>query len=241
MKAIFVENVTNVSRFLAGRDAVERRGAPEASWHLVMGKPGFGKTGTMTWHSLQSNTILLRAKAGWTLNWALRDLVSELGLQPERSKERLYDQAITACAIQQRHIIVDEIEHALPDRKIIEAFRDISDEVLVPIIIGGMSGVDRRLKHYEQIYSRIACVTEFQACTVEDIQKCCDGLLEIDVADDIAPLILQHTAGRLREVINYLAELERRGKKLGGSISAADLAGKILTNDGQSRSNSKVA
>jgi len=239
MKANFVE-VSNVSRFLAGRDRVDRRGAPEASWHLVMGEPGYGKTRTLAWHSLQSNTILLRAKAGWTLNWALRDLVTELGLMPERSKEKLYDQAITACAIQQRHIIIDEIEHALYDRKIVEAFRDISDEVLVPIIIGGMQEVDKRLKRYPQIYSRIASVTEFKACSVQDILKCCDDLLEIDVADDIAPLIFQHTGGRLREVINYLAELERLGKKAGGSICAADLGGKVLTNDGKSRSTSNA-
>lgn len=234
MKAKFVE-VTNVGRFLAGCDRVEHRGAPEKSWQLVMGEPGYGKTRTLAWHTLHTDSIIIRAKAGWTYNWMLRDLVTELGLLPQRSKEKLYDQVTTACAIQQKHIIVDEIEHAMADRKIIEGFRDISDEVEVPIIIAGMKGVERRLKRYPQIYSRIACVTEFRPCSLADVQKCCDDLLEIDVADDIAPLVLAHTGGRLRDIMNYLAELERIGKRKGGMICAADLGGKVLTNDGEAR------
>ena len=236
MKAKFV-SVSNVDRFLAGRDKVARRGAPEASWHLVMGEPGFGKTKTLTWHRLQTTSVLLRAKSGWTLNWALRDLVGELGLQPERSREKLYEQAVTACAMQQRDIIVDEIEHALRHSEIIEAFRDLSDEVEVPIIIGGMKGVDKRLKRYPQIYSRIASVTEFQKCSIDDVRLCCTELCEIEIADDLAALIHNHTGGRLREVLNYIAEAERIGKRSGKTVSAADLGGKVLTNDGKARRN----
>ena len=235
MKSRFVE-VDNVDRFLAGREKVEHRGAPESSWHLVMGEPGFGKTRTLTWHHLQAETVLLRAKAGWTPTWALRDLVAELGLLPERSREKLYEQTTTALAIQQRTIIIDEIDHAMYDRRIIETFRDISDEVEIPIIIGGMKGVDKRLKRYPQIYSRITCVTEFRSCTLGDVQKCCDELCEVELADDIAPLVLAHTGGRLREVINYIAELERIGKRSGTIITANSLGGKILTNDGKARS-----
>ncbi|MFK5979739.1 MAG: ATP-binding protein [Rhizobiaceae bacterium] len=240
MRATFVE-VENVDRFLAGREKVEHRGAPESSWHLVMGEPGFGKTRTLTWHHLQTDCVLLRAKAGWTPTWALRDLVSELGLLPARSRERLYEQATMALAVEQRTVIVDEIDHAMGDRRIIETFRDISDEVEVPIIIGGMKGVEKRLKRYPQIYSRINSVTEFQVCSVEDVQRCCDELCEVELADDIALLVLAHTGGRLREVINYIAELERIGKRSGEMITADSLQGRILTNDGKSRTGQRAA
>jgi hypothetical protein len=239
MRAKFV-SVSNVDRFMAGRDKVARRGAPEASWHLVMGEPGYGKSRTLTWHKIQTRSVVLRAKSGWTLNWALRDLVTDLGLLPERSREKLYEQAVTACAIQQRDIIIDEIEHALRHGEIIEAFRDLSDEVEVPIIIGGMKGVDKRLKRYPQIYSRIAAVTEFRKCTVDDVRLCCDELCEVKTADDLIPLIHSHTAGRLREVLNYIAEVERIGKRTGNAVTAADLNGRILTNDGKPRSTKQV-
>ncbi|PCI03877.1 MAG: hypothetical protein COB78_05850 [Hyphomicrobiales bacterium] len=240
MRAQFVE-VENVDRFLAGCEKVEHRGAPESSWHLVIGEPGFGKTRTLAWYYLQNDCLLIRAKAGWTPTWALRDVANELGLLAARSREKLYEQIVIAMAQNQRAIIVDEIDHALGDRRIIETFRDISDETEVPIIIGGMSGVEKRLKRYPQIYSRINSVTKFQACSVEDVQRCCDELCEVHLADDIAPLVLAHTGGRLREVINYIAELERIGKRSGELITADSLQGRILTNDGKSRTGVRAA
>lgn len=238
MRAKFVSNLSNVQKFMAGTTRVEKRGALEASWQLVEGDPGLGKTKTLEWWSTQKSVVLLRAKSGWTLPWALRDLVTELGVRPEGRSEQLFNQAMQGVARQHMPIIVDEIEHTFKDRRVIEMLRDISDLTCTPIIIGGMSGVSKSLKRFDQIYSRIADVTVFDFCTLEDVATCCAELCEgTEIADDLVAQIHVRTSGRLREIMNAIAEVERHGRKHGKKImTVADMPLTALTNDGRARS-----
>lgn len=243
MRAEFVSNLSNVQKFAAGVARVEKRGAIEACWHLAEGDPGLGKTRTLEWYGTQEDAVILRAKSGWTLHWALRDLVTELGERPASRSEHMFEQALQRVAREAKPIIVDEIEHTFHDRRVIEMLRDLSDLTALPIIIGGHSGVSKSLRRYEQIYSRIAVVTEFQYCTADDVAQVCDQLVEgTSIAPDLVALIHQRTGGRLREVMNAVAEAERVGRKRGlKEICAADMPVANLTNDGRARSARKVA
>lgn len=243
MRAEFVSNLSNVQKFAAGVARVEKRGAIEACWHLAEGDPGLGKTKTLEWYATQEDAMLLRAKSGWTLHWALRDLVTELGERPAGRSEHMFEQVLQRVARELKPIIIDEVEHTFHDRRVIEMLRDLSDLTSVQVIIGGMSGVSKTLRRYEQIYSRIAVVTEFQYCSVEDVAAVCDQLVEgTSVAPDLAALIQQRTGGRLREVMNAVAEVERFGRKRGlKEVGAADMPVVNLTNDGRARAARKVA
>lgn len=244
MRAEFVSTISNVERFTAGVARVEKRGAAEACWQLAEGDPGLGKSETLQWYAAQKEACLLRAKSGWTLHWALRDLVTELGERPEGRSEQMFEQALNRVARSAaRPIIVDEIEHAMRDKRVIEMLRDLSDLTNVPIIIGGMSGVAKILRRYEQIYSRIAVVTEFQYATVADVAEVCKQLVEgTTIGDDLVAAIHERTAGRLREVMNAIAEAERFGRKRGlKEIGVADMPLVSLTNDGRSRGRKAAA
>lgn len=239
MRAKFVDELSNVKRFVAGTTRVERRGAVESCWQLVEGEPGYGKTKTLEWWATQHDAPYMRAKSGWTLNWALRDLVTELGEKPYGRSENLFNQALQRIARREgKPIIVDEIEHTLHDRRVIEMLRDLSDLTATPIIIGGMSGVSKSLRRYDQIYSRIADVTIFQACSEEDVAIVCAALCEdTTAAPDMIREIHSRTGGRLREVMNAIAEVERFGRKSGkDTVNAADMPLTLLTNDGRARS-----
>jgi hypothetical protein len=236
MRAVFVNKLSNVQKFMAGTIRVEQRGAVEACWHLAEGDPGKGKSRTLEYWATQHDAVLLRAKSGWTLNWALRDLVTELGETPSRRSEQLFHQAMMRIARGGKPIVVDEIDHALHDRRVIEMLRDISDLTATPIIIAGMSGVGRALRRYEQIYSRIAVVTTFEDCTLEDVALICTELCEVDVEETLAATIHERTAGRLREIMNAVKEVERHGKKRGlQRVTAAEMPLALLTNDGRPR------
>lgn len=238
MRTVFVEDLSNVKRFMAGTTRVEKRGAIEACWQLVEGDPGYGKTKTLGWWANQNDAPYLRAKSGWTLNWALRDLVTELGEKPQGRSEHLFNQALQRIARTGKPIIVDEIEHTLHDRRVIEMLRDISDLTATPIIIGGMSGVSRSLRRFDQIYSRIADVTLFEACTIDDVRICAHTLIEGTGAHpDMIAEIHRRTAGRLREVMNAIAEVERYGRKHGKKeVGVGEMPLPLLTNDGRARS-----
>ena len=238
MRAKFVSNLSNVQKFMAGTTRVEKRGALEASWQLVEGDPGLGKSRTLEWWATQKDVVLLRAKSSWTPSWALRDLLTELGLRPDGRHEQLFNTALAAIARQRKPIIVDEIQHCLKDKRVVEVFRDISDMTLTPVIIGGHLGISRTLKRFDQIYSRIADVTVFDYCTLEDVAICCTELCEgIEIAEDLVAQIHLRTSGRLREMMNAIAEVERFGRKHGKKImAAADIPLTSLTNDGKARS-----
>ncbi|MEQ8747322.1 ATP-binding protein [Pyruvatibacter sp.] len=229
MRNRFVKT-SNVMAFMAGVERVKARGAVEASWQLAEGVPGLGKTRTLTWWAAKNEYVLVRAKKGWTVNWALRDLMSQLGEPPARSTEVMLNAAIASISVSGRALIVDEVEHAMAGG-IIEVLRDISDFTESPIIIGGMQGVAARLKRYPQIYSRIADVTVFKPATLADVKLCCDELADVPIAEDLVKAIHAQTGGRFREVMNAIAFAERAGRRANGPVTLEHISAKDLTND----------
>lgn len=227
---------SNVTRFLSGIATVEQRGAKEAGWLLVTGEAGFGKSRTVQWWAIQNNAVYLRAKAAITPHWLLLELVRELGHVPANSNEKLFQQALTALARDPRPVVVDEVEHTLHDSRVLESIRDISDLIEIPVILVGMERVQTRISRHPQISSRIAQVVVFKSSTEEDVQACCETLCEVKVDGKLMDEILNKTGGRIREVINAIASVERQAKrnKL-TEIGLKEMSGLVLTHDWQAR------
>lgn len=222
MKPVFA-TTGNVERFLSAFGQLERRGAPEASMMLVTGEAGHGKSRTVQWFAAQQGGIYLRAKAAWTPHWMLREVVSELGQQPERHNEGLFSQALKPLAADPRPLVIDEIEHALHDSKCLETVRDLSDLTEIPVILVGMEGVTRRLQRYPQLSSRVTQTVTFGALTVEDVQAVLGQICEVETANGAAEEIYRQTGGFIRELMDAIAETERTGGRLGRPVTGEDL------------------
>lgn len=240
MRPVFLTDTKNVSLFLAGTQRVKDSGAAEACWQLCEGKPGYGKSRTLEWWATQNNHVLLRAKSGWTLHWALKELVVALGYQPVGRSDALFQQALEALAGSKRGVIVDEVEHTLRDTRVLEMLRDISDLTGTFITIAGHAGTGGKLKRHAQIYSRISDVTLFNPCDLQDVRKICDGLAEagkgqsLYLEDDLVAEIHKRTEGRLRDVKKALANVERVARKHGlDKIALSQMPIALLTSDGQ--------
>ena len=87
---------------------------------VVDGKPGLGKTATMSRWTAQTGSIYLRAQRGWDYSWFIQELLAELSItniprgRRDRFKlviERLDDLA-TDAAIEGRpfSLVVDEAD-----------------------------------------------------------------------------------------------------------------------------------
>lgn len=237
MKNKFVEGLSNVTRFLEATRRVDTRGSLEASWHLVTGEPGFGKSGTLGWYAVKEKAIFIRAKAGWTPHWLLADLADALDITSSyNTTEKLFF-AVMPEIMKRYHddgtrLIVDEIDHAARNVKVIEQLRDLTDAAMMPLIAAGMGGAERMMKRYPQIYSRIADVTQFGPASVEDVHLVCGELSEVRIAKDLATEIQRRTGGRLRSVKNAIGRVEYTMRKhRGETITLADWGNRPLTNE----------
>lgn len=233
----FVETA-NVQRFLAGIKAVEERGAQEACICLVQGDAGHGKSNTGAWWGVKNDATFVRLKARPTPHWVLADLAFELQIvDPQRSREKLFAQIMTVLAKEQRPIVIDEAESALHDIAVLETLRDLTDLANVPLVLLGREYLLQRLQRHAHIRSRISSVVTFGPIDAGDVRRCFDEMCELPVADDLINAVTDQSEGRIREVLNAIANIERwAGKRKGaGPVSVADLGQRHLTRDVQSR------
>lgn len=238
MKSVFAP-VSNVDRLLAGMALVQKRGASEASMMLVTSEPGFGKTETLRWYvDQQPHAVYVRAKSGWTRHWFLRDVLQELGVSPQRLTEDMFRQVVGALAARPYILVLDEIEHALADTRVLEAIRDISDLTEIPVVLVGMDQVKDKIRaRFPQITSRIATVVHFQPVSEDDIRTAAGSLLDgVELDGDVVHEIHRQCEGRMRLVLNALACCERIAKsRRAARISMADVADQELIHDWKAR------
>jgi DNA transposition AAA+ family ATPase len=238
---IYCSEVSNVKRFQKGVATLDGRGAEEASWLLVEGEPGLGKTRALQWYSVQKDAVLVRAKAGWTIPWMLKDICNGLDLQPRHSSTLMFDQIVNECVMRNPLVIVDEVEHAARKIKTLETLRDLTDISGVTLIAAGMKGIRQQLKAHKQVYNRIADVVEFTPATVGDVRMLCDQLSEVTIADDLVERIHAETGGINREILNSIARIEQAMRRNKGQTITAEMTSTLaLTNDGRPRAASKT-
>ena len=227
---------SNAERFLNALTALENRSAREASWLLVTGRPGTGKSELVQWWACQQGAVYLRARTNWTAHWMLSDLLHEMGHAPGRSSEESFGQLLALLSRDPRTLVIDEIEHCLHDSKVIETLRDLTDLTEVPVIIVGMEEVRAKLLRREQISSRICQAVEFGLATKEDVKRLAGTLCEIGINDDLIEEIHQASGGVVRVVLDCLAEAERHGRRAKlKAVGLHDMAGQKLTHDWRTR------
>lgn len=214
MKKLFAMT-SNVERFLAAMKALEKRGASEASWVLLTGLPGLGKTELVEWWALSRDAVYLRAKSAWTPRAAMVELAERLGIAPAKKKAELFGQIIGVLGRTPTPLVVDEVEHCLRDAEVLEVFRDCSDLTEVPVVIVGMDAVRTKIQHHEQISSRIHQTVDFLPATLDDVRLMAATLVEgvQTFADDLIAKIHAESEGRYRLIMDALAEIERHAKR----------------------------
>lgn len=237
MKKTFVKTITNYERFRTGLTAVETRGAAEASLLLVTGEAGFGKSQTVDHWAVHTGAAYLRAKTEWTPHYFMHELAETLKLDTRGRAKDLFGRVAGVIGGQQIPLVIDEVEHCLHNNaKVLEAVRDLSDLTEVTVVIVGMEQVQAKIARHAQISSRIAKVVEFKPASIEDVSEFCTQLAEVQIAEDLVTEIHRQSAGRVREVLNAIATVERTAQRNGEKIiHLGDMAGQVLTHDWQAR------
>lgn len=228
MKNRFVQ-VSNVGRLAEAVARLERRGAREKQIVVVAGEAGLGKSRTVTWWAVHNGAVMVTCKPTATPNWLLSDLVRELGLAPRQSTAQLFGQAVEALATDPAPVVVDEVEHAMgDDARPLDTLRSLADLVEVPLILVGREGTREKLQRQRQIWTRIGGVAEFVPLSVGDVRLCCDELVEGRVADEVVAEVHRQSEGRIREVMQAVAQVDGLARANGGTVSLDEIgAGRL--------------
>lgn len=243
MKPVFVQT-SNYRRFTSALSRLDGRGAVEACMVVVDGKPGLGKTATMTHWAAQTGCIYLRAQKGWDYSWFIQELLTELQVvnMPRGRRDRfklaiqiLGDRAVDA-AVECRPfgLMVDEADLISNKPEVMEAIRGVSDLKHLPTILVGMGKLRDNLRRFPQIESRAPNKVEFVPATLEDAAALVNGLCEVPVADDLIALIWKLSRGFSREIVEAISAVERFGQRLDigpQGVTRADMAGQVIMNN----------
>jgi len=239
MRNRFVKT-SNVNRFLAAYDEVEHRGAPEASFLVVRGVPGHGKSRCGQWWAVQNDAVHIRMKTTYTANWALLDLLRQLGGQasPRSSTEVLFGKAVAFLVNHPTPIVVDEVEHAFEHNiKALEVFRDVTDITDVPLILIGREYILDKMKNEPQLYRRISGYTEFVPLQEPDTRLCIEQLCEVSIDEALFARLHAESKGFLAGIVQAIKKIERKGKRAKAeTVTVAMMQGESLCPDWELKS-----
>lgn len=232
MKQEFVKT-ENAKRFRAEIAMLERRGALEAGWLLVTGRPGEGKTKTLHNWAAEVGAVMLTAQANWTVTRMMEDLAAKLGVEPVRGYQNKVGEMIGAEDIP---IVLDEAQFALHDSAAcMEVLRGITDKSGTMLVAVTMDHDVPRFNRREQIGSRFFRKCQFHESTLADVGAACAQLAEgVEIGADLVERIHTETGGRMRLVLNAISRVEQIAHhQKAARIDAAAVRGVALCEDFQ--------
>lgn len=241
MRDTFVET-GNVRRFMGALKTLSERGAVEACMVVVDGKPGLGKTTTLSRWVSQTGSVYLRAQKGWDYSWFIQDLLTELSVsyQQIRGKRERFARVIQELQIRAEAaaldgqvfgLVIDECDLVSARAEIMEAIRGISDIQFMPTILVGMGRLRDNLRRFPQIESRAPNKVEFQPASIDDVTALIRGRCEVPVAQDLIGFVTRLSKGYNREVLDAIANIERFGRRMDlppEGVTLADMVGRVI-------------
>lgn len=232
MKQEFVRT-ENAVRFRAEIAMLEKRGALEAGWLLVTGRPGEGKTKTLHNWAAEVGAVMLTAQANWTVTRMMEELAAKLGIEPVRGYQAKVAETIGA---ENMPIVLDEAQFALHDAAAcLEVLRGITDKSGTILVAVTMDHEVPRFNRREQIGSRFFRKCQFHESTLGDVGAACQQLAEgVRIGDDLVERIHRETGGRMRLVLNAISRVEQIAHHLKAeSLTAEAVASIALCEDFQ--------
>ena len=225
MKRHFVRT-ENLARLEAGIASLAVRGAREASWLLVTGRPGEGKTTTLYHWGAAEGAVYLTAVQGMTPGRLIAALAERMGIPQGRTMETAIGARLVAS---QSAIILDESGFALDDRAAcLERLRGITDKSGTPVILIAMPQDVWRFGQHQQISSRIFNWVEFAPASAADVAAVCQQLADVQIEPDLVQRIHAETEGRMRSVLNAIARIEGVARAASKTrMASADMRGAL--------------
>lgn len=209
MKKGFVKT-ENFKRLAEAQKLVERRGAREAGLVLVKGHYGIGKSELTERWAADSGWVFVRAKATWTKRAMLDDLADIMGLSKVGRNADVQGRIIGKLAVSMVPMIIDEADFLVGSTaSLLEVLRDITDLTGTMCFLVGMEHFPMKVARHGHIASRVARVVELLPLSLADVKTTVTAKSEVPIADDVLPDLLAQANGRMRLLLNAIANIEQ--------------------------------
>jgi hypothetical protein len=112
-------------------------------------------------------------------------------------------------------IIIDEIDYAFANERILATIRDLADQSLATFVIVGMEKAKEKLMRLNSHYrDRFVAYYEFKSLNLEDTEKIITELCDVKIDKPLIKLIYSQCEGTMRKVNKYIDAIERIAKRL---------------------------
>lgn len=206
MKKVFVKT-KNIRAFIALATKLKNTKNNVPKIALIYGEPGLGKTQAIAWWALRNKVSIITGTNHMTPRWFLKKLVEDLGEMPQKLVSELFEQAATLLIQNPRMLIVDEVDYLVNSARTIETIRDLHDRTGIPVLLVGMSAVDKKLSRYKHLFDRIIGIYKFKLFDYEDIKQIINNLSEVSFEEDAIAWVSER-ANRFRQIVNIIANIE---------------------------------
>lgn len=210
MKKNFVRT-KNVKNLISLLDEVQKLPANIPKLALVYGEHGLGKTHSIIWWATRNDAIYVRANNEMTQNGLLKVIVEELGERPFFYMQENYNLILKHLRQSPKIIVVDEVDYLIGSKNTIEILRDIQDLSGVPIVLVGMSILDKKIARYKHFEDRIYKKLKFEHFDENDIKEILESMTELNFTDD-AIIYLATRTNQFRQLVKVVNKIEKVAK-----------------------------
>lgn len=207
MKKTFIKT-KNVKKLVALFDEIKNLPPNIPKLALVYGEHGLGKTHSIIWWATRNDAIYVRANNEMTQNGLLKAIAEELGERSFYIMQDNYNLVLKHLKFDPKIIIVDEVDYLIGNRHAIEILRDIQDNTGTPIVLVGMSFIDKKISRFKHFEDRIYKKLKFEHFNEEDIKEILQVITELRFTDDAITYLASRT-NQFRQLVKLVNKIEK--------------------------------
>jgi len=217
---IEIENVKNANRVL--KNLLERSRTEVVGMGLFYGRAGHGKSRWGIKTAQMNGYVYMRLEA----NMSVKDfLVGLLGRLLSKTMPHFEVKGTINCIYNQvldflhsemdTVVVVDEINYAFHNKKILETIRDLSDESLATFIMIGMEDAkEKMIQMSSHFFDRCNSFYLFQSLNLSDTELILNEICDVKIDEQLVKYIHKQSNGKMRIINKYIDALERIGKRM---------------------------
>lgn len=184
---------------------------------LIYGHPGLGKTTFAMRTAVVNDYIYIRMESYMTPKTFAIMLAKAVhrhlghGDVPVSGHSHNIFRHIVGMLIENPDIVImiDEIDYAFQNKRILGAIRDIVDQTLAAVILIGMQDAKDKLYRIDRHYfDRCNVFVEFKNPTKQDIALFLATVMEVEITKEVVDYVYRQNNGTLRDTVKLVSMME---------------------------------